>query len=496
MRIRFGRILLLVVAGTALSAIFAMSCTTLYLPFGLTINVASGGGDPVDAAVVGQRLRLPRGFAMQPYATGIAGARSLALTSGGHLLVSTPRSGKVVIVEPDHNNDGSSDGQRVLVEGFDKPFGLALHEGWLYVGETGAVRRARFDEASAKLTGEWQTIVGDLPKDGNHWSRSLGFGPDGWLYVHVGSSCNVCEEDDPRRAAILRFRPDGSSGEIYASGLRNSVGFDWHPETGELYATDNGRDLLGDDFPPCELNHIVQGGFYGWPYANGNKIPDPDYGERVDKVAASLPPVFAFRPHNAPLGIEFYTGAAFPAHYRGAAFVALHGSWNRSSKDGYKVVALWIDGEQVRAEDFVVGFEEDENVIGRPVDLETASDGTLYLSDDFSGTIYRISYGEEHASQMVTAAAPRSDPLAGLSAEERQAGDLAGAERWNQAACGQCHLPGGATEAFRPLVGLAARYDIDGLVALLRTPQPPMPIFEFDDVQRRELAIHLLQRFP
>ena len=194
---------------------------------------------------------------------------------------------------------------------------------------------------SARPAASTQRIVTGLPEKGNHWTRTLRVGPDGRLYVSIGSSCNVCEEKDPRRAAMLRMQLDGSGQEILATGLRNSVGFDWRPATGELFATDNGRDLLGDDFPPCELNRITPGGFYGWPYANGDNVPDPDFGAGHEaQIATALPPVHRFRAHNAPLGIVFLRNQPAGDAYHGAALVALHGSWNRTRKDGYKVVSL------------------------------------------------------------------------------------------------------------------------------------------------------------
>ena len=231
--------------------------------------------------------------------------------------------------------------------------------------------------------------------EGGHWTRSLRFGPDGWMYLSVGSSCNVCEEKDPRRAAILRYRPDGTGEEIYASGLRNAVGFDWRPGSGELYATDNGRDLLGDDFPPCELNRIVKGGFYGWPYTNGDRVKDPDYGDgHGDRIRASIPPVHGFRAHNAPLDIAFVRGRDVPPAYRHAALVALHGSWNRTRKDGYKVVSLhWQENGGIEERDFAVGFEVDGNVIGRPVDVAEGPDGAFYISDDYASAVYRVASG-------------------------------------------------------------------------------------------------------
>jgi glucose/arabinose dehydrogenase len=214
------------------------------------------------------------------------------------------------------------------------------------------------------------------------------------MYVSIGSSCNACSETDPRRAAIVRYRPDGSGEQIFATGLRNAVGFDWHPITAALYANDNGRDLLGDDFPPCELNRVVEGGFYGWPFANGANVPDPDFGAGQEaRIAAAIPPVHDYPAHNAPLGLAFLRSAKLPLAYRNAAVSALHGSWNRSRKDGYKVVSLhWGTDGEIEQRDFVTGFERDEDVIGRPVDVAEGPDGAVYISDDYAGAIYRVVY--------------------------------------------------------------------------------------------------------
>ena len=255
-----------------------------------------------------------------------------------------------------------------VVSGLNGPHGLAIRDGWLYVGEADAIGRIRFDEKQGKVSGEYARIVTELPGSGNHWKKTIHFGPDGWLYANVGSTCNVCEEADERSASIMRFRADGSGAEIVSRGLRNSAGFDWQPRTGRLFATDNGRDLLGDDFPPCELNLIEPGRFYGWPIANGNRIADPDFGkDQAERIAASTPPAHSFRAHNAPLGMIFIRGSRVPADYREAALIALHGSWNRTEKDGYKVVSLhWEPDGTIREQDFLVGFELDDDVIGRP----------------------------------------------------------------------------------------------------------------------------------
>jgi glucose/arabinose dehydrogenase len=342
------------------------------------------------------RLRAAQGFRVALYAEKLPGARFLRFTPGGDLLVSLPRDGSVVLLESDADGDGRSDGRRNVIEQLNRPHGMDFLDDWLYVGETDAVGRIRFDSDTRTAAGPYERVVTDLPAGGNHWTRTVRFGPDGWLYVSIGSSCNVCNEDDPRRAALVRYRPDGSEEELFATGLRNAVGFDWRPQTGELFATDNGRDLLGDDFPPCELNRVVRDGFYGWPVANGDNVPDPDFGAGSEqRIASALPPVHGFRAHNSPLGITFVRGGAAPSEYQGAALVALHGSWNRTRKDGYKVVSLhWRPDGAVEERDFLVGFLEDEDVIGRPVDVAEGPDGAFYVSDDYAGAIYRVQYGD------------------------------------------------------------------------------------------------------
>jgi mono/diheme cytochrome c family protein len=358
-------------------------------------------------------------------------------------------------------------------------------------------------------------------------------GPDGFLYLSIGSSCNACEEADARRAALLRYRPDGWDGELFATGLRNAVGFDWRPQTGELYATDNGRDLLGDDFPPCELNRIVAGGFYGWPYANGDNRPDPDLGPgHEDRIRAALPPVHAFRAHNAPLGIAFVRSAAAPPALRGAALVALHGSWNRTRKDGYKVVSLhWQPDARIEERDFLVGFERQGDVIGRPVDVAEGPDGSIYVSDDYAGSIYRVAWtgrpvpapagagaspveGRETpaagASPLegrvipaagdanTTPAAVPSNPLADLDAQERERRAARGRELYASLGCAGCHEPARAEPGVvaRPLVGLARRHSLAGLARFLAAPTPPMPAVDLGEDERTDLAVFLLAEHP
>lgn len=352
-----------------------------------------GAVPPAERAFL-ERIQVPPGFSIRVFADGIRNARFLRFTAAGDLLVSSPREGAVFLVARDTDGDGRADAVRPVLEGLYRPHGLDFLGEWLYVAETNAIRRVRFDATTGSAVGPLETVREDLPDGGNHFTRTLRFGPDGWLYVSIGSSCNVCREEDPRRAAIVRYRPDGSGEQVFASGLRNAVGFDWHPTRGALFATDNGRDFLGDDFPPCELNHVEAGGFYGWPYFNGECVPDPDLGEAyTGDLAPCRPPVHGFGAHTAPLGIHFYRGAAFPERYRGAAFVALHGSWNRTRKIGYKVVLVELPaGGPPRESDFILGFELEEDVIGRPVDVLGGPDGALYVSDDYAGAIYRVTY--------------------------------------------------------------------------------------------------------
>jgi len=337
------------------------------------------------------RIRVPDGFAIGHWATDLPGVRFLRFTDAGDLLASVPGDDRIEILWRDDDGDGVSDGRQILLADLDRPHGIDLYDGWLYVGETGAVGRIRFDAAARATRGSYQRLVTGIPT-GGHWTRTVRVGPDAKLYVSIGSSCNVCAEADPRRAAIVRYALDGSQEEIYATGLRNAVGFDWQPNTGALYATDNGRDLLGDDFPPCELDRVVAGGFYGWPYVNGFGVPDPDWGDAApERVRAARPPAHGFPAHTAPLGLHFVRSDTAPPALRGAALAALHGSWNRTEKAGYKVVSLhWSEDGAIEQRDFVSGFEIDDDVIGRPVDVAEGPDGAIYVSDDYAGAIYRV----------------------------------------------------------------------------------------------------------
>lgn len=462
------------------------------------------GGDPPAPDAVGSLLSVPDGLVVEQWMTGIPNARFLRFTPAGDLLVSTPRSGRIVLVERDRDRDGRPDGMRTLIADLDRPHGLDLHDGWLYVAETGAIARIRFDAEAGLVHGALERVVDDLPKGGNHWTRTVRFGPDGWMYVSVGSSCNACLEDDPRRAALLRFRPDGSEGEIFATGLRNAVGFDWQPGTGELFVTDNGRDLLGDDFPPCELNRIVRSGFYGWPYAHGDRIPDPELGRgREERIAASHPPVHAFRAHNAPLGITFLRDDRWPETLRGAAVIALHGSWNRTRKDGYQVVSLhWRADGSIDERPFLTGFLQDEQVIGRPVDVAEGPDGALYVSDDYGGVIYRVGR-QATAPSSAAPRAPASDEGAPAPAFDDDGAELAaalerGARLYEVHDCARCHeserAEAGVVVVPIDVERLRRKHDVASLADYLLAPTPPMPAFEMGEEARRDLAAWLLLR--
>ncbi|MBI2493744.1 MAG: sorbosone dehydrogenase family protein [Candidatus Rokubacteria bacterium] len=336
-------------------------------------------------------LTLPRGFRIEAFAAGLGGTRFLAVDPAGTLLVSIPGQGRVLAL-PDRDRNGRADAVVPVAEGLELPHGLAFHAGHLWVAETGRVRRFRWDPATLRAT-EPVTVVGNIPPRGGHFTRSLAFGPDGRLYVSVGSSCNVCREGDPRRAAITRYTADGSDERLFATGLRNAVGLAFHPTTGALWATVNERDWRGDDLPPDYITEVKEGGFYGWPdcfVAQGTAVRDPDFKGDAARCARVTPPTLEIQAHSAPLGLTFYTGTQFPPAYRGSLFVAYQGSWNRSVPTGYKVVRVpFTDGRPGAPEDFVTGFLAGGRAWARPIDLAVGADGALYLSAD---GIYRISY--------------------------------------------------------------------------------------------------------
>ena len=341
---------------------------------------------PVAAASLDD-IRLPPGFSIEVYAD-VPKARSLALGDRGTLFVSTRKARSVYAVV--ENEDGSTRTIEIL-GGMSTPNGIAFHDGDLYVAEIDRVYRFRDAEDHLESMPAGELLDVDLPSDRSHGWRYLGFGPDTKLYIAIGAPCNVC--DNPGYAQIIRMNPDGSDRETYATGVRNSVGLAWHPETGELWFTDNGRDMMGDDIPPCELNHAPrQGLHFGFPYCHGGDISDPEYGAQR-QCKSYTPPVQKLGPHVAPLGLTFYTGSMFPPEFRGQVFIAEHGSWNRSKKIGYRVTLVRLEGNRaVSYEPFAEGWLQNEQYSGRPVDVIVKDDGSLLVSDDYAGKVYRITY--------------------------------------------------------------------------------------------------------
>jgi len=356
----------------------------------MMLNIQYGmQGEPASEAQVHGTLRAPDGFRVTLFAQ-VPQARLLRFTAAGDLLVSRPHAGDIVLLRPDGNSDGVSDASHTVIDNLNYPHGMDFYDGWLYIAEHDQVGRIRFDDAQGRTIGKYQPMLTGLTSNGVHWSKTLRLGADGLFYLSQGSTCNVCEEVDERRATIMRFHPDGSRPEIYATGLRNSIGFDWAPWNGGLFATDNGRDLLGDDFPPCELNLIEQGQHYGWPYFNGDNVSDPDMGgTQPAGLLEPTAPVYKFRAHTAPIGISFFDDDPPPGFER-AALVALHGSWNRSEPDGYEVISLHWSVQGIVERDFLTGFLDDGTVRGRPVDVVHGPEGAVYVSDDYAGAVYRI----------------------------------------------------------------------------------------------------------
>ena len=315
----------------------------------------------------------------------------MALSPAGTLFVGTRRAGRVYVIR-DKDRDGKADEVSVIAEGMNSPNGVPFRNGSLYVAEINRV--LRYDNIENRLgKPPAPVIVNDkLPRDLHHGWKFIRFGPDGRLYVPVGAPCNICEPGEPY-ASILRFSETGDSWEVFARGVRNSVGFDWHPETKELWFTDNGRDQLGDDLPPDELNHAPRKGMhFGYPYCHGKSIPDPEFG-RNKNCRSFTPPAVELGPHVAFLGMRFYAGKMFPPKYRGRIFIAEHGSWNRSVPYGYRVRVVRVEkGRLARYEDFAAGWLRGGVAWGRPVDIQVMPDGAILVSDDYVGAIYRISY--------------------------------------------------------------------------------------------------------
>jgi glucose/arabinose dehydrogenase len=335
-------------------------------------------------------LRLPPGFHISVYADNVINARSLALGKQGTVFVGTRKEGKVYALR-DEDQDGDADKLWLLAEGLNMPNGVAFRDGALYIAEVNRI--LRLDAIEDRLSNPPQPVVvnDSYPGDTAHGWKFIAFGPDGKLYVPVGAPCNVCVPGNPIYASITRLNADGSEREIFAKGVRNSVGFDWHPQTGELWFTDNGRDWLGDDLPSDELNHAPSIGLdFGFPYCHQGDTPDPDHGGSCDKA---VPPALKLGAHVAGLGMRFYSGEMFPPEYRNRIFIAQHGSWNRSQPVGYRVMMATLEQNRVVAyEPFAEGWLQDGKAWGRPVDVLALADGSVLISDDAADKVYRVIY--------------------------------------------------------------------------------------------------------
>jgi glucose/arabinose dehydrogenase len=358
------------------------------------------------------RVKLPPGFEISLFASGVEDARSMALGDKGTLFVGTRKAGKVYAIR----NDGKKATEVITIASrLDLPNGVAVKDGALYVAEVDKVWRYDAIESSLPRPAKPVLVYGKYPTERHHGWKFIRFGPDGWLYVPVGAPCNICDREAPF-ASITRLKPDGSAMEVFARGVRNSVGFDWNPETGELWFTDNGRDMMGDDVPPDELNHAPRSGMhFGYPYCHGGDVPDPEFGAKR-ACTEFTPPAKKLGAHVAALGARFYTGAMFPSDYRNRLFIAEHGSWNRSRKSGYRVMQARIEGGRVLDyEVFAEGFldREKDSAWGRPVDILVMPDGALLVSDDHANAIYRIAFNK------VMAVAPDAPPIQRVPDQKR-----------------------------------------------------------------------------
>ncbi|HEV8514262.1 MAG TPA: sorbosone dehydrogenase family protein [Cyclobacteriaceae bacterium] len=346
------------------------------------------------AALPLDKIKLPKGFSISVFAE-VDNARSMAISSNGTIFVGNKDEDKVYAIK-DTDGDGKADKKWTIAKGLNMPNGVAFKDGNLYVAEVSRIHKFAGIESKLDNPGTSQIIYDKYPTDAHHGWKYIAFGPDGKLYVPVGAPCNICESKDPVYASITRINADGTGREVFANGVRNSVGFTWHPTTKQMWFTDNGRDMLGDDVPSCELNIAPKEGLhFGYPYCHEGSVKDPEFG---DKRACTdfVQPADKLGPHVAPLGLKFYTGKMFPADYSGQIIVAEHGSWNRSKKIGYNLTLVKVDanskvtGHSV----FASGWMDDatQKVWGRPVDVLQLPDGSLLVSDDQANVIYRIAY--------------------------------------------------------------------------------------------------------
>ncbi|CAG0998795.1 hypothetical protein BURK2_02851 [Burkholderiales bacterium] len=335
-------------------------------------------------------IKMPPGFRIELFAR-VDNARGMALGAENTLFVGTMRAGKVHALKFDARYKVTQ--RHLVAEGLQLPVGVAFREGALYVSAVSRILRLDAIERRLANPPTPAVVRDDFPSEPHHGWKFIAFGPDDRLYVPIGAPCNICAPDPERYASILRMNPDGSNLEVFARGVRNTVGFAWHPRTRELWFTDNGRDRLGDDAPPDELNHAPRAGLhFGYPYCHGGTLADPEFGVRRS-CAEFAAPARNLGPHVAALGMRFYDGAMFPPEYRHQVFIAEHGSWNRSKMIGYRVSLVRLrEGKAVAYEPFAEGWLQGESAWGRPADLLVLPDGSLLVSDDHAGAIYRVTY--------------------------------------------------------------------------------------------------------
>ena len=336
-------------------------------------------------------FKLPKGFRISVYADQVDAARGMAVSDSGIVYVGSRKAGKVYALVP--RGDKQTAEVVTIASGLENPIGVTLLNGALYVGEISRV--IRFDNIDKRYAQKpsYQVVKVDLPDDKWHGEKVIKAGPDGKLYIPVGAPCNICDTDDTKHAKIYRMNADGSGLEEYARGIRNTVGFAFHPTTKALWFTDNGRDEMGDNTPSCELNIAPKAGLhFGFPYCHGGVVPDPAFA-KGRSCEEFVEPVAKLGPHVAPLGLAFYTGKQFPEAYRNNVYVAEHGSWNRTTKSGYSVRLITLYESKVVSDTaFIDGFLRGEQVVARPVDVVTLADGSMLVSDDFGGRVFRVTY--------------------------------------------------------------------------------------------------------
>ena len=340
-------------------------------------------------------INLPEGFTIEIYADNISNARSMDISPSGTIFIGN-RHGDNVFAIRDEDEDNIAEKKWLLTNKLkNMPNGVAFHKGDLYVAEVDKLWVFKNIEDNLENPGDPILIYDDYPKDKHHGWKYIAFGPDGKLYVPVGAPCNICESKNKMYASITRMNPDGSDREIFAYGVRNTVGFTWNPNNDEMWFTDNGRDMLGDNIPPCELNRVTKPGQnFGYPYCHGDDIGDPEFGGK-HPCSDFVPPARNLGPHVAPLGLKFYNGNMFPNEYKGDIFIAEHGSWNRSKKIGYRITRVKIkENKAISYEPFIYGWlnNEEQEAWGRPVDILILDDGSMLISDDKADLIYRVSY--------------------------------------------------------------------------------------------------------